>query len=84
MQKCLTRQLLVAPLAIKSLKIHSNLILVYLAHLKVTYKTIKCYLFNFKIQLPLTYLRTYDVTHSRFVTHFRILKNLKNENFNSF
>ena len=26
------------------------------------------------LQLPLTSLRTYDVTHSRFVTHFRILK----------
>ena len=26
------------------------------------------------LQLPLTFLRTYDVTHSRFVTHFRILK----------
>ena len=29
------------------------------------------------VQLPLTSLRTYDVTHSRFVTHFRILKNSK-------
>ena len=26
------------------------------------------------MQSPLTSLRTYDVTHSRFVTHFRILK----------
>ena len=25
-------------------------------------------------QLPFTYLRTYDVMHFRFVTHFRILK----------
>ena len=32
--------------------------------------------FDFKIQLqsPLTSLRTYDVTYSRFVTHFRIKK----------
>ena len=27
-----------------------------------------------KIQSPLTYLRTYDITHSCFVTHFRIPK----------
>ena len=26
------------------------------------------------IQSPLTYLRTYDVKHSHFVTHFRIQK----------
>ena len=26
------------------------------------------------IQLPFTSLRTFDVTHSRFVTHFRIKK----------
>ena len=36
------------------------------------------------LQLPLTSLRTYDVTHSRFVTHFIILKNSKNKNFNFF
>ena len=28
----------------------------------------------YKLQLPLTSLRTYEVTHSRFVMHFRILK----------
>ena len=28
----------------------------------------------FRLQLPLTSLRTYDVTHYRFVKHFRILK----------
>ena len=26
------------------------------------------------LQSPLTFLRTYGVTHSRFVTHFKILK----------
>ena len=31
------------------------------------------------LQLPLTSLRTYDLTHSRFVTHFRILKYSKNK-----
>ena len=30
--------------------------------------------FNFDIQEPLVYLRTRDVTHSRLVTYFRILK----------
>ena len=30
-----------------------------------------------KVQLPLISLRTYDVTHSRLVTHFRTLKSLK-------
>ena len=29
---------------------------------------------NLYVQSPLTSLRTYDVTHSRFITHFRILK----------
>ena len=29
------------------------------------------------LQLPLGSLRTFDVTHSRLVTHFRILKNQK-------
>ena len=33
------------------------------------------------LQSPLTSLRTYDVTHSRFVTHFRILKIQKIINF---
>ena len=31
--------------------------------------------FSNKLQSPFKFLRTYDVTHSRFVTHFRILKN---------
>ena len=34
------------------------------------------------IQLPLISLSTYDVTHSRFVTHFIIQKNSQNKNFN--
>ena len=33
------------------------------------------------IQLPLTFLRTYDVTLSRFVTHFKILNKSKRKNF---
>ena len=35
---------------------------------------VKCSAGNYLIQSPLTSLRTYDVTHSRFVTHFRIIK----------
>ena len=35
-------------------------------------------------QSPLTSLRTHDVTHSRFVTHFRILKIEKNKNCSFF
>ena len=33
------------------------------------------------IQLPLTSLRTFDVTHSRLVTHFRIIESSKNKSF---
>ena len=36
------------------------------------------------VQLPLTYLRTFDVTHSRLNTHFRIIKNLKNKSLDFF
>ena len=36
------------------------------------------------LQLPLTSLRTYDLTHSRFVTRFRILKKSKSKSFNFF
>ena len=34
---------------------------------------------HLKLQLPFTSLRTFDVTHSRLVTHFRIIKNSKNK-----
>ena len=35
-------------------------------------------------QLPLKSSRTFDVTHSRLVTHFRIIKNSKNKSFDFF
>ena len=46
---------------------------------KQTYISNKLFYRKLKIiiQSPLTSLRTYHVTHSRFVTHFRILKNAK-------
>ena len=43
---------------------------------------IKLKTFLLRIESPLTFLLTYDVTHSRVVTHFRSLKNSKNKNFN--
>ena len=47
------------------------------------FKLLKAFLLIKKhLQLLLTSLRTYNVTHSRFVAHFRILKNLKSKNFN--
>ena len=34
---------------------------------------------HLKLQLPFTSLRTFDVTHSRLVTHLRIIKKSKNK-----
>ena len=45
--------------------------------LNIKFKYLKCTRFSIHIQLSLGSLRTFDVTHSRLVTHFRILKKSK-------